>query len=92
MATPSQEHSVGRNVGRGRTRFCGNVGGGFTGTPNVGFGLSDTAREVRLGWRLTPAGPAGPGFEVSLDATRSESAGGDTEPEHGIMLRGAMRW
>ena len=67
-------------------------GGGFTGTPNVGFGLSDTAREVRLGWRLTPAVPAGPGFEVSLDATRSENATGDTEPQHGIMLRSAMRW
>ena len=48
--------------------------------------------DVLLGWRLTPAGPAGPGFEVSLDATRSESAGGDTETEHGIMLRGTMRW
>lgn len=67
-------------------------GGGFTGTPNVGFGLSDNAREVWLGWRLTPAVPAGPGFEVSLDATRSESATDDTEPRHGVMLRGAMHW
>ena len=30
-------------------------GGGFTGTPNVGFGLSDTARELRMGWRLRSA-------------------------------------
>ena len=36
-------------------------GGGFTGTPNVGFGLSDTAREVRMGWRLTPARGSGSG-------------------------------
>ena len=25
--------------------------GGITGTPNVGFGLSDRARDYRLGWR-----------------------------------------
>ena len=30
-------------------------GGGFTGTPNLGFGLSDTGRDYRLGWRLTSA-------------------------------------
>ena len=44
-------------------------GGGFTGTPNVGFGLSDTARDYRLGWRLTSALDGDPGFELSLDAT-----------------------
>ena len=31
-------------------------GNRFTGTPNVGFGLSDASREVRLGWRLTLGG------------------------------------
>ena len=49
-------------------------GGGFTGTPNLGFGLSDTARDWRLGWRLTSALDGDPGFELSLDATRRESA------------------
>ena len=63
----------------------------FTGTPNLGFGLSDNARDYRLGWRLTSAVPGDPGFEVSLDATRREAAN-DTAPEHGIMLRGAIRW
>ena len=67
-------------------------GGAFTGTPNIGFGLSDASREYRLGWRLTPAVPDDSGFELSLDATRSESADGDTRPEHGITLTGAMRW
>ena len=66
-------------------------GGGFTGTPNVGFGLSDAARELRMGWRLTPAAPDGPSFELSLDATRRESADGDA-PEHGVMLRALTRW
>ena len=67
-------------------------GGAFTGTSNVGFGLSGSGREVRLGWRLTPAVPASPEFEVSLDATRSERTNDDVHPEHGVMLRGAMRW
>ena len=61
----------------------------FTGTPNLGFGLSDGgARDWRLGWRLTPAG--GGGFEVNLDATRSEPA--NDNAGHGVMLRGAIRW
>ena len=65
-------------------------GGGFTGTPNVGFGLSETARDWRLGWRLTPAASGDTGFEVSLDATRREAANDDAE--HGVMLRSRLRW
>ena len=63
----------------------------FTGTPNVGFGLSDGAREVRIGWRLTPAARGHSAFEVNLDATRREAANG-AAPEHAVMLRGALRW
>ena len=66
-------------------------GGGFTGTPNVGLGLSDTARDYRLGWRLTPAASGGTGFELSLDATRRESAA-DGDTEHGVMLRARTSW
>ena len=67
-------------------------GGGFTGTPNVGFGLSDGgARDYRVGWRLTSVLPNDPGFEVNLDATRRESAN-DDKAEHGIMLRALIRW
>ena len=64
----------------------GVLGGGFTATPHVGFGLSDTAREVRLGWRLGPAGGGGFGFDV--DAARRE---GDT-PEHRIGVGVSARW
>ena len=76
----------------------------FTGTPNVGFEMSDSARDYRIGWRLTSAVPNDPGFEVSLDATRREPAnpgsgsgagygvGPDAGAEHGVMLRGAIRW
>ena len=67
-------------------------GGAFTGTPNVGLGLSETARDWRIGWRLTSAIAGDPGFEVSLDATRSEPVNDDARPEHGVMLRGALRW
>ena len=66
-------------------------GGGFTGTPNVGLGLSDTARELRMGWRLAPAANGTTGFELSLDATRRESAG-DGGAEHGVVLRARTSW
>ena len=87
-----------------RRRLEGELGYGlalfgdrFTGTPNLGFGLSDTAREVRIGWRLTSAVRGDPGFEVNLDATRREAAndnfaGAGAEPEHSLMLRGAICW
>ena len=65
-------------------------GGGFTGTPNFGVGLSDTSRDYRLGWRLTSARPGDPGFEIGLDATRREAASANAE--HGVMLRGTIRW
>ena len=67
------------------------LGGRFTGTPNVGFRLSDTVREYRVGWRLTPAARDDSGFEVNLDTTRRESVA-DGAPEHRMMLRGAVRW
>ena len=68
-------------------------GGRYTGTPNAGVGLADGgARDWRIGWRLTSALDSDPGFEVHLDATRREAAGGATPPDHGLMLRGAMRW
>ncbi len=84
-AEPSSRFDA--EVGYGMALF----GGGFTGTPNVGFGLSDTAREYRMGWRLTSAVRGDPGFEVSLDATRRE-AGNDNDAEHAVMLRSLVRW
>ena len=72
------------------------LGDRFTGTPNVGFGLSGAgARDYRIGWRFSSAVPGDPGFEVTLDATRREPAndnGADTPVEHGVMLRAAIRW
>ena len=64
--------------------------GGFTGTPHLGVGLSDTGRDYRLGWRLTSARRGDPGFEIGLAATRREAANADAE--HGIALRSVIRW
>ena len=71
------------------------LGDRFTGTPNIGFGLSGAGgRDYRIGWRLTSVVRGDPGFEVSLDATRREPANdnGAGAAEHGVMLRGAIRW
>ena len=78
-------------AGYGSTLF----GDRFTGTPNLGFGLSGAgARDYRIGWRLTSAVRGDPGFEVTLDASRSEPANdnGTGVPEHGVMLRAGIRW
>ena len=64
----------------------------FTGTPNLGAGFSETARAWRAGWRLTSVVPNDPGFEVNLDATRKEAVGGTAPPEHGVTLKGTIRW
>ena len=65
-------------------------GGVFTGTPHLGLGFSETSRDYRLGWRLTSARKGGPDFTLGLEATRREAANADAE--HGLMLRGAVRW
>ncbi len=78
------------------SRFDAEVGygtalfdGGFTGTPNVGLGLSDTARELRMGWRMNMAAGRGGDFELNLDVTRRED---DAGAEHGIGARLTTRW
>ena len=65
-------------------------GGVFTGTPHAGFGLTETGRDYRLGWRLTSAVPGDPSFRVGLEATRSEND--NAAPEHGVQLRATIRW
>ena len=58
----------------------------FTATPEFGVALSDTAREIRLGWKLGLAGSGTSSFELGVEATRTETAN-DSGPEHGIRLR-----
>ena len=58
-------------------------------TPYAGASLTDTgAHSLRLGGRLQ----LGPGFDLSLEAERRESAGGTTTTEHDLTLKGSVRW
>ena len=65
-------------------------GGRYTGSPHAGLGVTDTARDTILGWRLTPAGPAASDFSLSILATKRESDGAETEHRVGIMA--GARW
>ena len=91
--TPGGEFEASRGL-RGEMGYgMALLGDRFTGTPNLGFGMSDGgAREYRLGWRLTSAVEGDPGFEVNLDATRREGANDNGAPDHGVMLRSLIRW
>ena len=69
------------------------LGHRFIGTPELGMGVSDTGREVRLGWRLGLArGGERVSFDLGLEAARRESANDDRAPEGRIGLRLNMRW
>ena len=58
-------------------------------TPYAGLGLSgEGAQWWRMGarWQLAPAA------SVSVEGNLYEAANDDIGPEHGLMLRGALRW
>ena len=48
--------------------------GRFTGTPALGLGLTETGREVALGWRLAQEKSAGLAFGLDVEGARQESA------------------
>ena len=64
----------------------------FTGTPEVGLGLSDGHREMSLGWRLALERAAPISMELGLEATRHESANNENEPVNALMLHTQIRW
>ena len=70
----------------------GMFGDGFTGTPELGVGLSNADREYRVGWRLGLVRREDVDFDLSLDATRHEPANDDREPSQRIGLRLTARW
>ena len=83
---PNSEFEAGQRLDGELGYGVGLFGDRFTGTPNVGFGLSDYARDYRVGWRLTSVVRGDPGFEVNLDATRREAVNDNFEgagSEHG---------
>ena len=82
----------------GNQRLEGRIGYGlavygdrFTGTLEIGFGLSDRGRDYSLGWRLSQEGRDAGSFGFSLEATRRETANGN-DPEHGIGFRLTSHW
>ena len=65
----------------------------FVGTPELGLGLSDSDREVRLGWRLGLARREGNvSVDLGLEATRRVSTDADREPEDRIAARLSFHW
>ena len=59
--------------------------------------MSESGRDYRLGWHLTPEGGNTAGgddasFDLRLEATRREAATDDGRPEHGVSLRVTVRW
>ena len=79
---------LGAKLGYGLAVFEGR----YTGTPELGLGLSGARREVILGWRLSEPRNAGLVFGFAVEGARSESAGGDGEPEHRIGVKLTARW
>ena len=67
------------------------LGDRLVGTPEIGLGLSDTGRDYSLGWRLALARSHRIAFDLALEGTRREAANDDAL-EHGLRLRGALRW
>lgn len=69
------------------------LGHRFVGTPELGLGLSDSEREVRLGWRLALARRnERVSLTLGLEALRRESTNDGREPEDRIAARLSMRW
>ena len=64
-------------------------GGRFTASPHAGVGLTKTARDYTLGWRLAPAANTHD-LSFGVRATRRESDA--ASPEHIIGLEAAARW
>ena len=63
----------------------------YTAIPELGLGLTDAGRELRLGWRLAERVSAGLAFELGVTGTRRERAGGGAHPGHGITASAGWR-
>ena len=87
------------SAGQGGGRLDARVGygmalldGHFTGTPELGLGLSEAGRDWRLGWRLGLAETKRVAFNLRLEGTRWEPANDNGPPEHWVGLTANMRW
>ncbi len=66
------------------------LGGRFTGSPHVGFGLATAARDYTIGWRLTPEAASAPDLSFGLKAVRRESDA--AAAEHSVGFEITARW
>lgn len=92
------ESGIGAGTSGGtQARLNGEVGYGFDApqglggvvTPYAGLGLSGNGSQS---WRMGARWQVSGDRSVSLEGTRYEVGNGDAPPEHGLMLRGALRW
>ena len=60
--------------------------GRYTGTPELGLGLSEIGREYSIRWRLAQARRSGIVFGLDVEGSRHESMVGDTRPEYRLAL------
>ena len=87
LGAEEDDERLGRRLEARLGYGLGVFGERWTATPEIGFGLSDTGRELRLGWRLTERVAAGLAFELRVEGTRRESVDGvdgAANPEHGL--------
>ena len=66
--------------------------GRFTGTPELGVGLSDTGRDYRLGWRLGPGWAAAARRSSWGSRRRGARVPTDDEAEHTAGFRIRAAW
>ena len=66
-------------------------GGAFVGTPEVGFGVSESGRDYRLGWRFGLARRNRVDLELGIEATRREAVNDDVGAEHTVGLTATAR-
>ncbi len=67
-------------------------GSRFTGTPEVGLALLESARETSLGWRLRLARHNRNRFDLRLRGTHRQAANDDNRSEYRVELGLAARW
>ena len=61
-------------------------GGGWTGVPEFGLGLTETSREYIHAWRLLEARDAGLVFGLDVEGVRNERLDGEAAPGHRVGL------
>ena len=69
-------------LGYGITMFEGL----YTGTPELGLGLSNTGREYSVGWRLAESPHLGLVFGFDVKGSRHESVDSDAKPENRLTI------